>query len=243
MRNGNSNRNPPNAMPRAGTTLLCVVSVAIVSVKLTGVPPEIARVAGLNEQPAFAGSPLQLRVMFPEYPADGPNDNAYVAGLPAVTVAEELPPGCCVMLKAGAVPIPLIATLCGEFAALSVMAIVAERAPGATGVNTTFTVQALPAATAVSQLSVSAKLAASTPETAIFTPVKSALPMFLTDTVCGAEATATVCAANVSVAGAIVTTGAAGAPIVNVSGLEVPPPLPGFTTVTWAVPSVAMSDA
>jgi hypothetical protein len=85
LRNGNSNRNPPDAMPRAGTRLLCVGPVAIVSVKLTGVPPEIARVAGLNEQPAFAGSPLQLRVMFPEYPADGPNDNAYVAGLPAVT--------------------------------------------------------------------------------------------------------------------------------------------------------------
>jgi hypothetical protein len=226
-----------------------VVSVAIVSMKPAALPPEIARVAGLNEQTAFAGSPLQLRAIFPEYPADGLKANEYVAGLPADTVAEELPPGCCVMEKAGAVPVPLSATLCGEPAALSVMVIVAERAPATAGVNTTLSVQVLPAATVVPQLSVSAKLAASVPVTAIFNPFKLALPVFLTAIVCAAEETPTVCAVNVIVEDPMLTTGAAGggggagAPMVNVSGPEVPPPLPGLTTVICAVPSVAVSDA
>ena len=95
---------PPSAIPSAGTTLLCVVSVAIVSVTLAALPPESARVAGLNEQAAFAGSPRQLKVMFPEYPAEGLKDNAYLAGVPAATVTEELPPGCCVRVKVGATP-------------------------------------------------------------------------------------------------------------------------------------------
>ena len=82
----------------------------------------------------------------PEYPADGLNDSAYVAGLPAVTVADALPPGCGVMVNVGCVPVPLSATLCGEFAALSVTVMVAESAPAAAGVNTTLTVHELPAA-------------------------------------------------------------------------------------------------
>ena len=213
--------------------MLCVVSVAMVSMKPAALPPESARVAGVNEQTAFEGSPLQLRVIFPEYPADGLKDNEYVAGLPAATVAEELPPGCWVMANVGAVAVPLSATLCGDPAALSVMVIVAERAPATAGVNTTLSVQALPATSVVPQLSVSAKLAASVPATAIFNPFKSALPVFLSEIVCGADATPTVCAANVIVEDPSVTTGAAGggggagAPMVNVSGLEVPPPLPG----------------
>jgi hypothetical protein len=217
--------------------LVCVASVATVRAKPAALPSESARVAGLNEQLAFAGSPLQLRVTFPEYPADGLNDSAYVAGLPAVTVADALPPGCGVMVNVGWAPVPLSATLCGELAALSVTVMVAESAPVAAGVNTTLAVHELPALTVAPQLLVSAKLAASLPLTAIVSPVKSAFPEFFTETVWGAEATFTVCAAKVRLAGVIVTTGAAGggggagAPIVKVTWPDMPPPLPGFTTV------------
>ena|ERR1700677_3372754 len=134
----------------------------------------------------------------------------------------------------------------GELAALSVMFTVADRAPALAGVKTTLTLHDAPAATVAPQLSVSAKLDASAPVIVIFTPLRSAFPLFFSEILWAAEAVAIAWVAKVRLVGAMVTTGAVGgsaAEIVKGSAAETPPPLPGFITVTWVVPMVAMSEA
>jgi hypothetical protein len=76
---------------------------------------------------------------------------------------------------------------CGELEALSVMFTVAERASALPGVKTTLIVQDFPALTVLPQVLVCAKLAAFAPESAMVTPVRSALPPLVSETLCAAE--------------------------------------------------------
>jgi hypothetical protein len=69
---GNSKRKAAPAAVKPCTRLLvCAASVAIETVKFVVLAPESARLGGAKEQLAFAGSPLQLNVMVPEYPLTG----------------------------------------------------------------------------------------------------------------------------------------------------------------------------
>src|ERR1700761_5178446 len=115
----------------------------------------------------------------------------------------------------------------------------AVREPALAGVKTTLTLHDAAALTVAPQLSVSVKLAASAPVMVIFTPLRSAFPLFFREIVWAAEAVATACVAKVRLAGEIVTIGAVGgsaAETLKGRAAEAPPPLPGLSTITWAVP-------
>jgi hypothetical protein len=113
-----------------------------------------------------------------------------------------------VRLTAGAIPVPVKATVCRPPVVLSAMDKVPVRVPTTAGVKTTFAVQVAPAATDV-QLLVWLK----SPLIVIPVIVSVAVPVFEMVTICGAELLPTLRLAKVRVAGARLTTGAVAAPV------------------------------
>jgi hypothetical protein len=77
--------------------------------------------------------------------------------------------------------VPLRATVWGLFAALSLIVIDPDRAPGAVGVKVTVTVQLLPAASELPQVFVCEK----SPVATMLESVSAAVPPLVTDTDCG----------------------------------------------------------
>jgi hypothetical protein len=82
-------------------------------------------------------------------------------------------------VTAGAVPVPVRATVCGLPVALSVTESVALRAPEACGEKVTLTVQPTPAAKLVPQLFVWEKSVLLVPVTAIDVMVSVAVPLLV----------------------------------------------------------------
>jgi hypothetical protein len=103
----------------------------------------------------------------------------------------------------GATPVPLSATDWGESAALSVIVIVPEPNPAATGANVTVMVQVAPAATLEPQVFFWAK----SPETAIDVIDNAALPEFVMVTVCAALVVPCTCWPKLSALGEIEANG------------------------------------
>ncbi len=91
----------------------------------------------------------------------------------------------------GAVPVPLRLTVCGLVVALSVMLKVAERLPGAVGVNVTLIVQVALAATELPQVLVSAKSPGLVPVGAIPLMPRAVFPELVRVTVWAALVDAT----------------------------------------------------
>jgi len=108
------------------------------------------------------------------------------------------------------VAVPLIGTVCGLLAALSVRMNVAERAPDAVGENVIETLQLVPAASVTpEQPSLDCvKSSAFAPRVAALLMNSGALPVFVTVIDCGVLVVPIACAANVSDVGANVTAGA-----------------------------------
>src|SRR5215217_6153190 len=122
------------------------------------------------------------------------------------------------------VPVPLIGTVCGLFAALSVRMNVAERAPDAVGENVIETLQLVPAASVTpEQPSLDCvKSSGFAPRVAALLMNSGALPVFATLIDCGALVVPIACAANVSDVGVKVTAGA----VSGGGGVPPPPPPP-----------------
>jgi hypothetical protein len=99
--------------------------------------------------------------------------------VPTVADAKVREAGEIIIPGAGAIPVPLNATIWGELVALSVMVTVPVRLPAAVGVNVTEMVQFAPAATLVPQVWVCAK----SPDIAIEVTVKAVVPEFVSVTV------------------------------------------------------------
>jgi hypothetical protein len=123
------------------------------------------------------------------------------------------------------VPLPLIGTVCGLPAALSVRMNVADRAPDAVGENVIDTLQLVPAASVTpEQPSLTCvKSRGLAPRVAALLMNSGALPVLETVIDCGALVVPIACAANVSDVGVNVT---AGAPAGGGGGAPPPPPLP-----------------
>jgi hypothetical protein len=109
----------------------------------------------------------------------------------------------------GASPVPVNNTVCGEPIALSVTLTVPVLLPAAVGVNVTESMQDPPPAMLVPQLWLTAK----SPEAAIEVRFKTALPEFVSVTVCAELVVSVVCDAKVSAVGARVTIGAVATPV------------------------------
>ena len=77
--------------------------------------------------------------------------------VPTVCEAKVRAAGVTMTVTVLAVPVPVRLTVCGEFAAVSVMVIEPVRVPDAVGVKVTFTVQFAPAFSVAGQVLVSAK--------------------------------------------------------------------------------------
>lgn len=110
---------------------------------------------------------------------------------------------------AGAVPVPLSATVCGEPVALSAIESVAAKLAAETGVKVTETAQLEPAASELPQVLVSAKSVGLAPVMVMPVIESVAFPVFISVAVCAAVVVPTVVDAKVSVAGASETAGMA----------------------------------
>jgi hypothetical protein len=127
----------------------------------------------------------------------------------SVTVFRELLPVSCapklreVVERLTAVPVPLRLTVCGLFAALSLIESVAVRLPVADGVNVTLTVQVLLGVTVAPAqvLALLAKSLAFVPPIVTVEMVRLAVPLLVTVTVCGVLVTPTFCGLNVRLVG------------------------------------------
>jgi hypothetical protein len=106
-----------------------------------------------------------------------------------------------IVMTTGSVPVPVSFTVCGEFIALSVTVNEPVRVPVTVGVNVTVTEQLAPALSVVGQLFVCAK----SPVGFEMVTGVDMLPVFFTVTTFPALVVFTVCAANVSLAGVVVT--------------------------------------
>ena len=122
------------------------------------------------------------------------------------------------------VPVPVIGTVCGLFAALSVRMNVADRVPDAVGENVIDTLQLVPGARVrPEQPSLTCvKSSGFAPRVAALLMNSDALPVFAMVIDCGALVVPIACAANVSDVGVNVT---AGAPAGG-GGTPPPPPPP-----------------
>jgi hypothetical protein len=130
------------------------------------------------------------------------------------------------------VPVPVIGTVCGLPAALSVRMNVAERAPDAVGENVIDTLQLVPAASVrPEQPSLTCvKSSGFAPRVAALLMNNGALPVFVIVIDCGALVVPIACAANVSEVGVNVTAGAPAAAA---------PPAPAATAATTRVVKAA----
>lgn len=141
----------------AGSIRRCRVGLAIgksevraivdtLTVKGTGVAPEICAELGDALHPPAGGAFVHPSVTVPVKPFTGLNSRAMVAVCPAVTVAEVVPPAGGPIWKSVAVPV----SVTGGFAfALSLSVSVAVRVPAASGRNSMSSVQFAPTATLI----------------------------------------------------------------------------------------------
>src|ERR687886_2136128 len=107
-------------------------------------------------------------------------------------------------------PVPVIGTVCGLFAALSVRVKVAERVPVPFGENVIDTVQLVPGASVRPEQPSLTSVKSSVFHTAALLMKRPALPVFVTVIDCGALVVPIACAAKVNDVGVNVTAGAAG---------------------------------
>src|SRR6185437_15680930 len=145
------------AMGVAGSTRRCTPGpatgksepraiVVTLTVKGTGVAPEIWAEVGEALHPPAGGAFVHPSVTVPVNPFTGLNCKAMVAVCPAMTVAEVVPPAGGPIWKSVAVPV----NVAGGFAlALSLSVNVAVRVPAASGRNSTSSVQFAPTATLI----------------------------------------------------------------------------------------------
>ena len=115
-------------------------------------------------------------------------------------------------------PVPVIGTLCGLPAALSVRVNVAERVPEPVGENVIETLQLVPAARVRPEQPSFTSVKSSVFGTAALLMNSEALPVLVIVIDCGALVVPIACAAKVSDVGVKVTAGAAA------GGAGVPPP-------------------
>lgn len=101
----------------------------------------------------------------------------------------------------GATPVPVRATICGEFDAVSLTVITPGMLPVVAGVNVTLMVHVAPALRVLPQVLVRAK----SPDAGGTEIVVCAVPVFFTVTTLGKLVAPTACAVNVSAAGETVT--------------------------------------
>jgi len=167
----------------------------------------------------------------------------------SVTVFRELLPTSCAPKlsdaaeRLTAVPIPVRLTVCGLFAALSLIESVAARLPVAEGVKVTLTAQ-VPSGITVAPEQVSALFAKSlafVPPIVTVDVVRLTVPVLVTVSVWVALVVLRGWLPKLKPGADKLTRG--GLLIVKVSPPDVPPPGDGFTTVTEAVPAVVMSLA
>ena len=148
---------------------------------VAGVPGVTLTVAG-TVQFAPCGAPVQDKEILCCAPVSF-NCNEKLAVCPAVTVAVACD---AVTEKSVFVPVPEMATLCGELAALSVMVTEAVRAAVAVGVNLTLMAQLAPAATVVPHVLDWLKSPLLVPVTAMEVMESGVLPALVSVTVCAA---------------------------------------------------------
>jgi len=112
--------------------------VVTFTAKDTGDVPLVVKVAGVGVHVTVAGAPVHVRAIVPLKPV-GLDCRLYVAGWPAVTVAELDTAD-----NEKSAPVPTKATVCALFEVLSTMPSVPVRDPVAVGVNTTEIAQLWP---------------------------------------------------------------------------------------------------
>src|SRR5919199_1406425 len=118
------------------------------------------------------------------------------------------------------VPVPVIGTVCGLLAALSVRVKAADRVPDAVGENVIETLQLVPAASVRPEQPSLTSVKSSVFGTAALEMKRPAFPVLVTVIDCGALVVPTSWAANVSDAGESATAGAVA------GGVGAPPPPP-----------------
>jgi hypothetical protein len=116
-------------------------------------------------------------------------------------------------VTAGAVPVPVRATVWGLFAALSVMVSAPDLAPVAVGLNVTLMEQFAPAATLVPQLFVCEKSPLLVPVNVMLVRVNAAVPLLVSVTARAALPVPTCWLPNASDVGDSVTEGAVPVPV------------------------------
>lgn len=159
--------------------------VVTVTVKFTVAPFVTVTLGALQAAPS--GAPEHANASVPLNPAAGVACRLNWAGWPALTETLSVAPLAATIVTA-VTAVPLTVTVCGEFAASSVMVSVVVRIPDASGANVTGIVQLVPAATAVPrQLDpTTEKSPAFNPFTPMAVTCRGPLPVFETVRFCGA---------------------------------------------------------
>lgn len=156
--------------------------------EIVAVPPNGA-LDGCSKHVELAGAPVQDNTAVPGTPAAEERSSGYTADVPLLTVTLVLPSA----LKLKSIPVPVNATVCGEFAALFITVKVPVLAPPTVGPNTTCTTQACPAAKVAPHPFV--KILKS-PVTAKLPIVSTELPLLVRVIAIGAELSPTPTAPN-----------------------------------------------
>jgi len=133
--------------------------------------------------------------------------------LPTVTLPKLIEVVLSVTTGAGATPVPVSETVCGEPVTLSPTVIVADREPATAGVNVTAMVHVPLIATLPEQAVVSVKSPELVPVTLTEVMVRTAVPVFLTVTVCAALDEPRATEPKLSEAGLNEMAGAAATPV------------------------------
>jgi len=159
--------------------------VATVTVKFMAAPFVTVTFGALQVVPM--GIPEHANASVPLKPAAGVACRLNCAVCPALTEALKVAPAAATIVTA-ITDVPLIVTVCGEFAASSVMVSVVVRIPDACGAKVTGTLQLVPAATAVPRQFDPAKekSPALSPLMAIAVTCSGPVPVFETIRFCGA---------------------------------------------------------
>jgi len=185
--------------------------------------------------PEIDGAAVMFRLAFPVF--------VTVTTCTVLVVVTSSPPaatveGATLATGAAATAVPVMPSVCGLPAALSVIDRVADRAPAALGVNVMLITHVAFGATAAPFVQVvpaaMAKSAALVPEIAAAAVMfRLALPVFLTVTACAALVVLTVWLVNTRAEGATVATGAVATPV------PVRPIVCGLPVALFAIVSVA----
>ena len=168
------------ALDTAGALPLVVTD----TVKLTVAPFVTVTLGALQFVPV--GIPEHANVRVPLKPAPGVACRLNIAVCPAVTEAFKVAPAAATIVAAGAA-VAFNVTICGEFAASSVMDRVVVRIPDANGAKVTGMAQLAPAATAVARQfdPEMEKSPAFSPLTPIVVTCSGPVPVFETVRFCG----------------------------------------------------------